>query len=623
MSSHPCREPIAALCVVAIATLAIQAVSAQQPPPRFGGAYADLEPRRQKLIDNWVARFVATTGQKLEPGPFYDEVLSLSTKTTFDAVTHALMTTKLTDRGGASLGDALALVDQVESVRGEIGGAPSDRQFRMYARLVSGAADTLARSKEFKRGVDNAVYHKGYPASYREQSGVPSIQFSVALDGRRADIDVDYRRSSFPVGLFNGHLTSSNSDVRAGNNYDKHVNRWSGLGNWWRSFFGIRQERAPEEVVAAASPLAGMRTPRAGRKNIEVMVHDFLNAWLVEGDIIAAMGYVSERSYACLAQDSDNPADFDRGLAPFQLMINMKSARESLGTHSSLDGLVVGTRLTAPGLRAVRQPHHARFVIYAVPDDVAVRFDCQSRLTLEDPSSVEREYGNYAGATFYIAGQRNHPVALLWAREDGYWKIVSWKVGAEDEKAPAPEPVPEPKIARISADSTFVQAARGFLEDWLVKKNYDAAFAYLSPKSYECYNLERREGEPPAPSPEEAGRKLRAALESAGKTVNTSRKLEAILTAADPVHPATRVMDHPFARVFSLSSIPNALADASECSARAAGSTIPDPMPLEYGNGFGMTVRLKTRSGDAPVLRLLWRHENGAWRVTSYGVELP
>jgi hypothetical protein len=623
MPSHPVWKPIATLCVLTVAALAIQAAPARQQPPRFGGAYSGLEPRRQTLIDNWVERFSETTGQKMEPGPFYDEILSLSTKTTFDAVTHALLTTKLTDRSASSLGDALALVERVDSVRGEVAGAPGDRQFRIYVRLVSGALETLGRSQQFKRGVDNAVYHKGYPTNYREQSGVPSIQISVALDGRQADIDVDYRASYFPVGLFNGHLAASNSDVRAGSNYDKHVNRWSGFQNWWRSFFGIRQERAPEEVAAAANPLSGMRTPRAGRKNIDVMVHDFLNAWLVEGDIIAAMGYVSERSYACLAQDSDNPADFDRGLAPVQLMINMKSARESLGTLTSLDGLVVGTRLSAPGVRVVRQPHHAKFVIYSVPDDAAVRLDCESRLTLEDPSSVEREYGNYAGATFYIAGQHDFPVALLWAREDGYWKIVSWKVGSEDEKVPEPPRVPEPKVERISADPTFVQAARGFLENWLVRKNYDAAFAYLSPKSYECYNLERREGEPAAPSPEEAGRKLRAALESAGKTISTSRTLESMLSAADPVHPATRVMDHPFARVFSLASIPNALADAAECSARAAGSTIPDPMPLEYGDGFGMTVRFKTRAGDAPVLRLLWRKEDNTWRVTSYDVELP
>ena len=36
-----------------------------------------------------------------------------------------------------------------------------------------------------------------------------------------------------------------------------------------------------------------------------------------------------------------------------------------------------------------------------------------------------------------------------------------------------------------------------------------------------------------------------------------------------------------------------------------------------------MTLRFRTRSGDAPVLRVLWRKEGGDWRITSYDVELP
>ena len=82
-------------------------------------------------------------------------------------------------------------------------------------------------------------------------------------------------------------------------------------------------------------------------------------------------------------------------------------------------------------------------------------------------------------------------------------------------------------------------------------------------------------------------------------------------------------MNHTYSRIFSLSSIPNALADAAECAARAAGSSVPDPLPLEYSSRFGMTVRFKTRGGDAPVLRMVWRNEAGTWRITAYGVELP
>jgi hypothetical protein len=287
---------------------------AQQPPAPFGEVYARLDPRRQRLIDNWVARFNEATRRQAEPAAFYDSIASFSGKTTFEAVTHALMTTQLTDTSGALLGDALALVEQVDAVRGKVAGAASDHQFRMYARLTEGALATLGRSREFKRHADNTVYHKGYPINYRAEGGTPSIQISVALDQRRADIDVDYRSSSFPVGLFNGHLTAANSDVRVGDNYDRHINRWVGFQNWWRGFFGVPVGgQAVDQVPDRSLAIPG--EPRAGRKDVHAMMHDFLTAWLVEGNIVATMGYVSQRALACLAEERDDPSSIDRGMA--------------------------------------------------------------------------------------------------------------------------------------------------------------------------------------------------------------------------------------------------------------------------------------------------------------------
>ena len=89
---------VACACALASTTLVTSIVQSQQ---QFGGAYASLQPQRRALVDNWVARFSALTGQDASPAAFYDEILPISTKTTFDAVTHALMTTALTDRGGA------------------------------------------------------------------------------------------------------------------------------------------------------------------------------------------------------------------------------------------------------------------------------------------------------------------------------------------------------------------------------------------------------------------------------------------------------------------------------------------------------------------------------------------
>ena len=596
---------------------------AQQPARRFGGAYSELDERRQHLVDDWVARFVKVTGQRIDARSFYDDILGLSTKTTFDAVTHALLTTPLTDQSGQKFGDALALIERVDTVRGEVEGASGDRQFRIYVRLTPDARQMLERSREFKRGVDNAIYHKGYPLNYRQQKGTPSIQVSIALDNRQADIDVDYRSSSFPVMMFNGHLNESNSDVRAGNNDERHAARWSGFQNWWRNFFGARVERAPDAVDVNSAP-ALPKIPRAGKKDIKAMVPDFLQAWLLEGDIVAAMGYVAQRSYACLAEDAPDPSAFDRGLAPFQILVNLKAAHDALGKHDSFEGLMTAVPLTIPGLRLVDHPHQRNFAIYEVPDAVATRFDCQSRLIPGAPTTGSSAQGQHYAAAFRIAGTgKGTSVALLWGREDDYWKVVSWKTEPEPDETLVPPALPEAKVTRIKADLPLVHAAKSFLDTWLIRKDYDAAFHYLSTKSYACYDLVRSPDAPASTSADDAGRMIRASLERIGQWVGTPRDLQAVVEAAEPRHPSIRVMDQPYSRSFSLTSFPSALGDAVECEARARGAVPPDPLPLEYGQAFGMTFRFRTQGGEAPVLRLLWRKEDNAWRVTSYDVELP
>ena len=533
------------------------------------------------------------------------------------------MQSSLTDANGTSLGDALSLVDRIDAVHGKIPGERGDHQFRMYVRLTPTAIDTLRRSNQFLRDSDNSVYHKGYPQSYREQGGTPSIQFSVALDNRRADIDVDYRSSSFPAALFNGHLTAANSDVRAGNNYDRHVNRWAGFQNWWRGFLGIgvgEEANTPDR----SGPLTLPAAPRAGDKAIDVMVNDFLNAWLIEGNIIAAMGYISDRSYGCLADGGIAPASMDRGMAPYQLMMNLKAARDALGAHTSLEGLTTGVRLANPTLKVVRQSHHAQFVIYSVPDDVAEAFECQNPLPTFEVKPARRRYGNYFGTIFYVGGRKNTTVALLWARDNDYWKIVAWQTGFETRAAPPPD-TPDVKIVRAAADRSLVDAARDFLESWFIRKDYGSTFQYLSERSYACYNLMRDPEQPEATSTADAALKIRAAIERAGQEAGTAAGLDQLLSSVEPVHPAVHLLYHRYARTFALTSLPTALADAMDCATRAKGPqfTGVTGSGANYGTAFGMNVRVQAAGGEAPVLRLLWLKENGKWRIAAYDVEVP
>lgn len=613
-----CRTVVIA---IAITTMMAAAGLAQPAPPSFGGSYSTLDPRQQHFVNDWVARFVELTGRKVGTAEFYDEVVRLSTKTTFEAITHALKTTPLTDASGAQLGDALDLVERLDAVKGKVVGAPGDRQFRMYVRLKENAIDTLARSREFGRRADNTVFHKGYPISYRGESGVPSIQFSIALDRRSADIDVDYRSSDFPVALFNGHLSAANSDIRAGNNYNRHTGKWTGLQNWWQGFFGIGLPRS-DDVPQGESSLT--LTPRIGKKPIDAMMKDFLDAWLVEGDVKAAMGYMSVRSLRCLAEEGDDPSSFDSGMAPFILAHRLKAAHDALGPHQSIEGLVVGVRLSRPTLKPVKQPHAGQFVLYSVSDEDAAAFECESRVTPQ-PDRERQTYGNYFGATFYIkvAGSPTS-VALLWARESGYWRIVAWKTEVDDaSETPDPvAPTVAPPVALV-ADRTLVTAVHDFLDSWLIRKDYNKAFAYLSPDAYACYDVVRGPGQPASTSSDDAGSKVRAALAQAGAEVGKVRSLANVVSAVPPVHPAVRLMTHRESSVFALASLPNAMIEAAGCQARARGERFAGDAPPEYGRGYVATVRFKTRDGESPVLRMLWMQAGAEWRITAYDVEVP
>ena len=92
------------------------------------------------------------------------------------------------------------------------------------------------------------------------------MQMSMSEDGLRADIDVDYRSSRSPQSLFNGHLTASNSDVRAGDNPRLHNARWSGLVLWWQDTFGkLQVDAAPSRWTSPTPTAPWARRPPSSR----------------------------------------------------------------------------------------------------------------------------------------------------------------------------------------------------------------------------------------------------------------------------------------------------------------------------------------------------------------------
>lgn len=604
-----------------------QAGAEDQPSQReFGGTYDVLDPPQRRLVDDWVRRFNEITGKDAPTDVLYN-LIRLSERTTFDAVTQALMTTELTDASGQSLGTALDLVSQVETVHGKLKGARGDHQFRMYVVLKPDARDILERCQEFERKKDNTVYHKGYPLNYRGSGGTPSIQISIARETTRADIDVDYRSSSFPTALFNGHLTSSNSDVRAGNNYDRHVNRWGGLQAWWQGLFGFPLGPSGDDDVEAAEGVIPSEPP-AGRGDFEDVVHDFLSSWLVDDRANVAASYLSERAYECLQLEQEDPVDY--GMAPFALMTAMADIRAALGRPSSLEEAAIGVRLVEPGLRVVESPHHAQVVLYRVSDELAASFECKSRTVavVRPPSDRPPRFGGYYGSIFYVRGPvTGSTVALLWEKEGGVWKIVSYELEPEGEDPHVPDirPTANVEVGRTEGDDRFISVTEDFHRSWLIDKDIDRAFAHISPRAYSCYDLLRGDDEPEASSTEHASRLIRAAMVRMGDEIPGVSSLEEIIQGVDVADPQLVVVTHQNETAYTLAAAPDAMGEAFDCARRTRGEPFSDEGigAQTFGNYFATAFQLHLDRGDGATLVLGWTREDGQWKIFSYDVETP
>jgi hypothetical protein len=137
----------------------------------FGGSFQELRPEQQRIVVEIVSRFNSSTGQSLTPQHVYDGA-RISVRSTFEAVTQALLTTKLTSKSGKPLGNALELVDVIEDVAGEFPGRRGDQQFRIYAVMKPDAITKLEDSDDFFRDKDNRRYHNGFPVCFR-LTGIP------------------------------------------------------------------------------------------------------------------------------------------------------------------------------------------------------------------------------------------------------------------------------------------------------------------------------------------------------------------------------------------------------------------------------------------------------------------
>jgi hypothetical protein len=594
----------------------------------FGKSYATLRPEQKKLLDDYVERYNQTTGEKIAPQAAYDAA-RLSVRTTFDAVTHALLNAKLTDAQGKSLGPAIDLVDAVDEVMGEEADVGGDRQFRLYVYLKPTAFDTLSRSQEFLHDKDNTVYHKGFPTCFRLKNGPPSIQVSMSRDRRMADIDVDYRSSGFPKALVNGHLTAGNSDVRAGNNLDTHDGRWEGLNGWWREVFGFSLgsgAKPPKEAQTGRARPVPLNPRLKADKGIDQSVHDFLKAWVVDKQPNNAIAYFSRRSYPCLeemAAKNQNP--IPPGMVRLRVRIAMENFNEKVGTVTSVGQAFEAAPSWSPELKEVKNAYPAEFRLMSVPPDVVPDEECV-RVPDEGAGKKSKEKF-YASAFRGMQGDsRNRVMSLLWGEEGKYWKILAIRLedsnhaGITPGETAAAPPVSEAEPAKIAGDPNAVKEITDFYQWWVGKRDTARAASYASESSYPCLAAPSEEEKKLKP-PERIQNGLSKPLPRIPKGPNLSD----MMSGVQPVNELLRPVEQENSKAFAIMAVPDQIAGSFLCQSRHLPETTVDLKPgdAKYGSYYLSASQLNFGEEESPALLLLWTEEKDRWKVVAWAVEAP
>jgi hypothetical protein len=610
------------------------------PQPDFHGTYEGLNPTQKKLIDEWYADYNKLTGDHADPKEYNQ--YSLSTRTTYEAVTHALQNTVLTDQAGKPMGTAMDLVEAIEAINGKVTRARGDLQFRMYVVLKPDARQKLKDSSEFFRDRDNTVYHRGYPLNYR-QDGTPSIQFSMTKDGRHADIDVDYRSSGFPTGLFNGHLTAANSDVRAGNNTQVHLQRWQGLTDWWASLFGL--PGVVDDDSADLLPGDVPPVPRKGEGKLEDAVQDFLQAWLVEQKPEISASYFSPRSFTCLAEFAPQSGRvMNAGNAPYVAARDLAKISKAIGPVTAPAQVVRPESLQGRDIKAMKQPYMTTFALYQVSNGVAADFECDPDQAYDEQeksraSRTEGKQGNYFASVFRLKGAKStsDAITLLWAKESKVWKIVAWQVEPDKSKPGAtPDtrrgvgitaagPEKAKATAKVKADPAVLQATHDFLHTWLVNDDYDRASAYVSQSCNACVGLYLAEGEKPPSTPDEYAAYIRSTLNRVAQKVGKAEHLREALEPIRATHEDLKTVEHVGEHAYTLVAVPDELEASFLCHKRSTKEPYaPDESgTMHYGKYYATLFTFRTPGEHSAAMTLLWGKENGQWKIISYEVVTP
>jgi len=438
------------------------------------------------------------------------------------------------------------------------------------------------------------------------------MQISVTRTGRRADIDVDYRSSAGPQALLNGHLTAANSDVRAGNNYERHSSRWSGYENWWRNLVGLFRPSPPQDVIVALDVNVAGQPGTRSSEPVSKAVLDFFSSWLVEGRPEAALSYISVKSYACLAEYQTGEG-IGSGLAALRILGHLRQDLAAYGKAASLDEVIQAVPLRAAGAKPVAHDHESWFTLEQLPGNVARAMDCRVRFhtNLAEPLP---DFSNTLGDSYASITQlkkEQSPVYFrqVWTKEEGYWKVVSWhiehpSIAGETPGLAGREAATPASYSGQAPDERLIREAERFFAVWLIERRYDQAAAVFAPQVNGCSAVKDAGGP-------------QGLLAAVADQLPRKERLEELIETVEHGHPHMQEARHAHGQAFLVARVSDELAAMSACGAPAPGRRATAGAPTFRKNTFQTIFRIKDAPGGGAALQLQWARRGNDWKIVA------
>ena len=369
----------------------------------------------------------------------------------------------------------------------------------------------------------------------------------------------------------------------------------------------------------------------------EVAVHDFLKSWLQDQRPDLATSYFAQSAFWCRELEGGKPVDL--GVAKFSVLMALRDVNNQIGKVAKVSDAIEGVRLTGPRGKRIPQPYESEFMLYDIREDLAERMKCINQVdpsNLTEKAANSKSFGKYVASVFKFkrTGQQTETVAALWAKQNDYWKLISYDIEPEFEKFRVPDTTSADEAAStttpapvyVDGDKDLTRSATDFLNKWFVLGQPAEAFQYLSSRAYSCVNLYRDDDTPAPNGPDEAGKLIQAGMQKLVTVVGPVQKLDKAIEAPTVSHPDVRLVKHSNSNAFVLASVPDHMAAAAGCQDRKPGEELYVPEPATgkvYGNFYAAGFRLRKTLGDSSVLWTVWAKENNQWKLVSYFIMTP